>query len=531
MALICLIVVSARASANESVKVQLRWTHQFQFAGYYMAKEKGFYQKAGLDVELIAGGPHALRPIEDLLSDKVDYAVTGSGVVIDRMEGKPVVALAAIMQTSPIVWITLKSSDIRGPMDMADRKLLIMPPPESAELLTMLAREGIRREQLNIVPTSYRIEDLIDGEADAYDGYISNEPYLLTQRGVEYNIINPRDYGVNFYSDVLITTERLARKDPAQVRSFRDATLRGWGYALNHMEETVKLIHRRYAPGKSLDHLRYEARTIRELVLPDLVELGHMNPGRWQYIADSYRDLEMTQADANLDGFLFRAEQGKVSYKLAMIVAATSLLLLTIMAMVIFKFRSLSTRLALANVELEELARTDQLTRLKNRHGFVEMVPVVLNQSRRHGASSTFVMFDIDYFKSVNDRYGHLAGDAALLAFAKILSANRREHDVVARLGGEEFGLLLTGAGEDAAVEVTRGILNEIRALKIVAPDAKGSFSITASAGIAEASGELEAFWGAADKALYRAKEGGRDSYSIAPGDTVHEPPVETNAS
>ncbi len=192
---------------------------------------------------MIAGGPHALKPIDDVLSGKVDYAITGSGVVIDRMEGKPVVALAAIMQTSPIVWITLKSSHIRSPHDMAGRKLLIMPPPESAELLTMLESEGIPREKLNIQNTSYRIEDLIDGKADAYDGYISNEPYYLTQKGVDYNIINPRDYGINFYSDVLITSEQKVKNNPEQVSRFINATLQGWEYALKQIDETVQLIH------------------------------------------------------------------------------------------------------------------------------------------------------------------------------------------------------------------------------------------------------------------------------------------------
>lgn len=312
LAFIALFVFNTQAWATDAVKIQLRWKHQFQFAGYYMAKEKGFYQAKGLDVELIEGGPQALSPIGDLLSDKVDFAISGSGVVIDRMEGKPVVAVASIMQTSPLVWITLKSSHIHGPLDLADRKLSIMPSPESAELLTMLAHEGIRVEKLTFMPTTFQIDDLIKGKVDAYNGYISNEPYQLSQQGIEYNIINPRDYGVDFYNDVLITTEHRAKHNPEQVKAFRDATLQGWDYALSHIEETVQLIHQRYAPTKTLDHLRYEANTIKELILPELVQLGHMNPGRWQYIADSYRALNMTKAESNLDGFLFKPAQKSV---------------------------------------------------------------------------------------------------------------------------------------------------------------------------------------------------------------------------
>lgn len=515
LAFVSFLFVSSTVQASDNLKIQLRWKHQFQFAGYYMAKEKGFYKSNGLVVELIEGGPQALSPTADLLSGKVDFAITGSGVAIDRMEGKPVVAVAAIMQTSPIVWITLKSSNIRGPLDMAGRNLLIMPPPESAELLTMLAREGIRKEQLTITPTTYRVDDLIDGKADAYDGYISNEPYLLKQKGVEYNIINPRNYGVNFYSDVLITTQRMAEDNREEVRAFRDATLKGWEYALNNIEETVQLIHHRYSSDKTLDHLRFEAETLKTLIMPELVQLGHMNPGRWQYIADSYRELNMTKAKTNLDGFLFKSEE-RASHQLTIAVSLISILLLSLMGIAIFKFRSLSTKLVAANDELNELIRTDYLTQISNRHGFTELAKLVISQSHRQREPSSFILFDIDFFKSINDEYGHQAGDAALVSFAKILSAHRREHDIVARLGGEEFGLLLCGADEVSASKIADTILTELRELSIQCPTANCRFSITASAGIASLSGTLEAFWYKADKALYKAKESGRDSYFLA---------------
>lgn len=164
------------------------------------------------------------------------------------MKGKPVVAIASIMQTSPIVWITLKSSNIREPKDLESHKLLIMPPPESAELLTMLEREGVGRDSAEILPTTYNIDDLVASKAAAYDGYISNEPYLLEQRGIEYNLLNPRDYRVNFYSDVLITRQELVERNPDVVSRFRDASLKGWEYALENLDETVDLILQKYPP-------------------------------------------------------------------------------------------------------------------------------------------------------------------------------------------------------------------------------------------------------------------------------------------
>lgn len=513
-----LVTISPSILASETVKVQLRWLHQFQFAGYYIALEKGYYAEQGLNVELIPGGPNALKPIDDVLNEKVDFAITGSGVIIDRMEGKPVVALAAIMQTSPIVWITLKSSHIRTPQDLADRRLLIMPPPESAELLTMLAYEGIPKSRLNIQDTSYRIEDLIDGKADAYDGYISNEPYFLKQRGIEYNIINPKDYGINFYSDVLITSEKMVKKNPELVENFKKATLHGWEYALQNIEETVQLIHQKYAPQKTLDHLRFEAQTLKKLIMPELVQIGHMNPGRWKFIAKSYRDLNMTSAQGNLDGFLFK-ENIKTDYTLVTVISLASAALLLIACMIIFKFRKLSLDLKKSNQMLEELAIIDQLTQIKNRRGLFEEASIVLSQAQRHASPCHFLMLDIDNFKHINDTYGHSAGDAALIHFAHTISAKRRKHDIVARLGGEEFGILLVDTSIEEAKNIAMTILKDIQNLTIQCPNTGIQFSMTASIGIAPAIGSLEEFWHKADKALYQAKNNGRNQIAIAQDD------------
>ncbi len=518
--MLSLLIPALHASAQDKVSVQLRWTHQFQFAGYYMAKEKGFYQEADLDVQLIPGGPHALKPIDDVIKGNVDFAVTGSGAVIERIEGKPVVAVSAIMQVSPIVWITLKSSGIRSPHDMAGRDVLIMPPPGSAELLTMLEREGISQKLINIHPTSFDIEDLINGKTDAYDGYISNEPYYLQQQGIPYNLINPRDYGVNFYGDVLITSDSYIKKNPDRVVRFRDATLRGWQYALDNLEESVQLIHRLYASHKTLDHLRFEAKAIRELVMPDLVQVGHMNPGRWQFIAESYHNLNMTTAEPDLDGFLFQAP-ADIDYWLAIRVGIVAAALLLIAAVVAYKFRKLSLQLAERNQQLSELSRLDQLTQIKNRRGFIERSEPVLNWAKRKHIPCSFLMLDIDHFKDINDCYGHLSGDQALIRFAETLRRNRRKHDLVARIGGEEFAMLLLDAGPKEAEVIAERILDDVRQLVIHSSHADADFCISASIGIAPVIGELEDFWHEADLALYQAKAEGRDRIVVANQESI----------
>lgn len=508
--------------AVDEVTIQLRWLHQFQFAGYYMALEKGFYKDAGLEVSLLEGGPDALQPIEEMLSGRSDFAVTSSGVVIDRMEGKPVKAVAAIMQTSPIVWITLKSANITSIKDLVGRKAMLMPAPESAELLTVLKKESFNFSQVEFQPTSFDIQDLVKGKTEAYDGYISNEPYQLTEQGVEFNLINPRDYGVNFYSDVLVTRDTLAESNPELVSRVRDASLKGWEYALNHIEETVHLIHREYAPEKSLEHLRFEARTIRKLILPELVQIGHMNPSRWQFIAESYRNLDMTSAGVDLDGFLF-ADKSASDYWLAIQVGLIGLVLLSIAGGIILKFRTLSSQLKKTNLQLAEMAIVDQMTQVKNRNGMQQLLPGLLNLANRDSVESSFLMLDIDHFKSVNDCYGHLAGDEALKRFAEILTRHRRKEDLVARVGGEEFVMMLMGADLVSAQKIAEQILDEVRELKVVSPTDGRIFSMTTSIGLVPAKGSLESVWHTADLALYQAKNNGRDSVVCMPGTAMKE--------
>ena len=293
------------AKALDRVVLQLRWTHQFQFAGYYAAKAKGYYEEEGLDVEILPAGPGAESPTSMVLSGLADFGVTNSGLILARMKGEPVVALAALFQTSPNAWLVLADSKIGSLHDLVGKNLMAMPLPESADLLAIFVHEGIPLSKLNLQKMSFDIEDLIQGRTDAFDAYSTNEPYFLAQRGIAYRMIRARNYGIDFYSDVLFTTEAQVRARPERVRGFRRASLRGWIYALNHSKEIAELIHRDYAPQKSLDHLEFEAEEMVKLIMPDLIEVGHMTQSRWEFIAKTDVALGLVPEVKNLQGFLY----------------------------------------------------------------------------------------------------------------------------------------------------------------------------------------------------------------------------------
>ncbi len=301
-----LFIVSATSSyaSERTVTLQLPWLHQFQFAGYYAALEQGFYKEAGFNVILKEGKP-GRTSIDEVSNGHAEYGVSRSEILAQRMQGIPVTALASIFQHSAVIFLSKKESGISTPQDMAGRRVMLMEGLNAAEHLAVLGSEGISEEKIVRQASSYNIDDLIDGKTDVFNAYSTNEPFYLQERNIPYTIIQPRDYGINFYGDILFTSTREVSEHPQQVKAFREASLQGWHYALDHPEEIIDLLISRYGVKNSRKHLQFEAEAIRKLIMPELVEIGHMNPGRWQHIADIFVQLGMAPDDYSLDNFIY----------------------------------------------------------------------------------------------------------------------------------------------------------------------------------------------------------------------------------
>jgi diguanylate cyclase (GGDEF)-like protein len=162
---------------------------------------------------------------------------------------------------------------------------------------------------------------------------------------------------------------------------------------------------------------------------------------------------------------------------------------------------------------LARQAVTDPLTGLRNRRGFLAESATALARCARAGQEVAVVMIDLDRFKSINDVHGHAAGDAVLRATAEAVAAGLRAGDLPGRLGGEEFALLLPDADLDAAAATAE----RLRTALTAAVQHPGGARVTASFGVARVGEEgLDAALAAADAALYRAKQGGRDRVVVA---------------
>ncbi len=166
--------------------------------------------------------------------------------------------------------------------------------------------------------------------------------------------------------------------------------------------------------------------------------------------------------------------------------------------------------------EMKQVAVRDQLTGLYNRRGFMEFAEPAFASSQRTGRPLSVIMTDIDRFKSINDEFGHKVGDRALQHFANILLSDRRGDDVAARIGGEEFALILPGTSTEDAVRIANALCNRLAASEMREDDAV--VSMTASFGVAMISAsdtEFADMLTRADAALYRSKRTGRNRIDL----------------
>lgn len=339
-----LVMLTLPAWALETVTLQLKWTHAFQFAGYYAAQELGYYREAGLDVQIKPADPKT-NPIDEVLAGRAEFGVGTSSLLLARHSGKPVVVLSVIFQHSPLILIARQTHVLQSIHDLAGKSVML--EPQSEELIAYLRREKLPLEQIQLLPHSQSVDDLVTGRVAAMSAYVTYEPYFLRQQAIPFQTYTPRSAGIDFYGDNLFTSEQVLKRHPARVEAFRAASLRGWEYAMAHPEEIIELILNRYQPPSlSRDFLKFEAKGMTELIRADLVDIGYMTPGRWRHIADTFQDLGLMDAGFPLEGFLYRdpKDRALTHAQRTLMVAVILITLSTVMVLYILRTNRELTR-------------------------------------------------------------------------------------------------------------------------------------------------------------------------------------------
>jgi NitT/TauT family transport system substrate-binding protein len=225
----------------DEVKLQLKWVHQAQFAGFYVAQEKGYYAKENIKVTLLEGRQD-IDIAQRVVSGQADFGVlTPEFIFIKRSQGAP---LAAIYRRSAVVFVAMADSGVVRPSDFMGKTVATGDPGGSQkdfelQFYAMMKRLGLDVSKVKIGPFDPSYTTFYNGKVEVTPCYSTGGLIKIRQKGLKLNLIWPSDYGIHFYSDTLATTDRLISEKPDLVARFLRASLRGWRDAIEDYQQAV----------------------------------------------------------------------------------------------------------------------------------------------------------------------------------------------------------------------------------------------------------------------------------------------------
>lgn len=312
--LLCLTGVARGTSADAvHISLQLRWDHQFQFAGYYAADWMGYYEEENLDVELRSAvvGNTILSATREVSEGRANFGIGSADILLALDRGDPLVIISSIFQQSAAAYFALESTQFTSLRDFQYLKVARTKDDLiDIEFQAALLSEGIDPGLIDWKPHESGIDHLVSGRVDVVPGYSISLPYSLEQAGHRSRAITPGHYGINFYGDSLFTSARYLRLNRPTVDAFIRASERGWIYAMEHPEEIADRIAAelpRTAYMKDARSFnRFQATGVRKLMDYPLIEPGHINPYRWQMMFDLLLRLGLVKNVKAVDDFVYQ---------------------------------------------------------------------------------------------------------------------------------------------------------------------------------------------------------------------------------
>ncbi|MDD2699059.1 MAG: ABC transporter substrate-binding protein [Arcobacteraceae bacterium] len=283
----------------EKVSLQLNWKYQFEFAGFIMAKEMGYYKEANLDVE-IKEYQNGVNITKDVLDNKVNFGLKNNALTIENKKIIPNILLATYFQTSPFIIVAQK--EIKNPAQLRGKKVMI----EQEEIVSgpidlLLENYNINTNNTIFLPHSFDVEAFINKDIDAMSAFTSNELYFLDKLGITYTVLNPANYG--FYTNAvnLFTSPKEYNNHKVRCDNFVKATNRGWEYALSHTKETIQILQTKYSVSKSKEALFYEANVTKKLMMTNIYKIGELTPELTIRLYKQLKASNSIQTDENME--------------------------------------------------------------------------------------------------------------------------------------------------------------------------------------------------------------------------------------
>jgi polar amino acid transport system substrate-binding protein len=293
---------STQITPLEKVSLQLEWKHQFEFAGFYAAIEKGYYKEAGLEVE-IREFKENTDITEEVLSGNATFGISSSALILEKLNKKPIVLIASYFKQNALALVT--KPEIKTPADLKNKKIMALDwEMKHTSLGVMLKDFEITSNDYTLINHDFKIDKFVNNEVDALSVFVTSQPFDLDKLGVKYNILNPANFGIYSYDVELFTSQNVINSNPKKVEKFVEATNKGWEYAFKNKEEIVELIYNKYSKRKTKESLLFEARQTENVFKTNVFKIGAIAPELIKLNAQMYTKLGLVDKSYDINAIL-----------------------------------------------------------------------------------------------------------------------------------------------------------------------------------------------------------------------------------
>jgi NitT/TauT family transport system substrate-binding protein len=253
----------------EKASLRLAWVYDMAEVGIFVAKDKGFYEEEGIDLEIKPGG-FGLDPLKLVAAGSDTFGVGGGvNLLLAREKGLPLVSIAAEFQESPVGFITKKDSRILNFPDFKGRAVGIQTGSDTDTIYrALLNKFKMSSSDIKEVPIQFDPTPFVSGQIDVLPGYVTNQPITLANQSINTNVITAKSQGLSIYGNVYFVNEETLAKKPDLVAGFLRATKKGWNLALSSPEVAIQSIQARSNDFTEADLLKIHA-AVTPFIKPD----------------------------------------------------------------------------------------------------------------------------------------------------------------------------------------------------------------------------------------------------------------------
>jgi len=308
-------VTEAAEKPLKKVSLLPQWSPQAQFAGYYVAFERGFYKNHGIDLTFLQGGPNR-PPFVFLTEGKADFTTSWLSTGVRwRASGHKVINIGQIMQRSALMLIAKKSRNITRPRDMDGKKVSLWGDEFQIQPRAFFKKYGLK---VKVIPQYFSVNLFLRDGVDVASAMWYNEYHTIINAGLNPEELTPfffHEHGLNFPEDGIYALEKTFHKDPALSCAFVKATIEGWSYAFDHPDEALDIVLNYMVRAKipaNRTHQKWMLNRMKELIDPpgQRLPMGMLQPTDYQRVSQELRESGVIQRTPDYKSFFVWGDKG-----------------------------------------------------------------------------------------------------------------------------------------------------------------------------------------------------------------------------